>query len=31
LVTLAERVEIAEQKVGHRRTILVGDFNMNPF
>jgi hypothetical protein len=30
-VELARRVETEEQTVGHRRTILVGDFNMNPF
>lgn len=28
---LRQWVEAAEQKVGHDRTILVGDFNMNPF
>jgi endonuclease/exonuclease/phosphatase family metal-dependent hydrolase len=30
-VDLANRIGIEEEKVGHRRTILVGDFNMNPF
>jgi hypothetical protein len=28
---LARQIELVEQKAGHRRTILVGDFNMNPF
>jgi hypothetical protein len=28
---LARRIAIEEDKVGHRRTILVGDLNMNPF
>ena len=28
---LLSAVEDAEEKVGHDRTILVGDFNMNPF
>jgi hypothetical protein len=28
---LATQIELEEQKAGHRRTILVGDFNMNPF
>jgi hypothetical protein len=28
---LASDIEQAESKVGHRRTVLVGDFNMNPF
>jgi hypothetical protein len=28
---LARAIDVEEQKVGHRRTILVGDFNMNPF
>lgn len=28
---VASRVREAEQNVGHCRTILVGDFNMNPF
>lgn len=27
----AEIIRRAEEKVGHQRTILVGDFNMNPF
>jgi len=30
-VELARRIEVEEQTAGHRRTILVGDFNMNPF
>lgn len=28
---LARMVDAEERKAGHRRTILVGDFNMNPF
>ena len=28
---LARQIELEEQKAGHRRTILVGDFNVNPF
>jgi hypothetical protein len=28
---LARAIEHEEKKVGHRRTIPVGDFNMNPF
>ena len=28
---LARQIELEEQKAGHRRTILVGDFNMKPF
>jgi endonuclease/exonuclease/phosphatase family metal-dependent hydrolase len=28
---LANYIDQAESKVSHRRTILVGDFNMNPF
>lgn len=28
---LARQIRLEEDKVGHRRTILVGDFNMNPF
>jgi hypothetical protein len=28
---LARQIDLEEQKAGHRRTILVGDFNMNPF
>lgn len=28
---LAGQIEMEEQKAGHRRTILVGDFNVNPF
>lgn len=28
---LARQIDFEEQKAGHRRTILVGDFNMNPF
>ena len=28
---LAKQIELEEQKAGHRRTILVGDFNVNPF
>jgi len=30
-VRMARRIEEAEQRVGHRRTVLVGDLNMNPF
>ena len=30
-VELARSIEIEERTAGHRRTILVGDFNMNPF
>lgn len=30
-VRAAKHVEEAEQKIGHRRTIVVGDFNLNPF
>lgn len=30
-VDLAETIRGVEQKVGHRRTVLVGDFNMSPF
>ena len=25
------RIRMAENKVEHRRTVIVGDFNMNPF
>ncbi len=28
---LARRIADAEDRAGHRRTVLVGDFNMNPF
>lgn len=28
---LARNIATVEDKVGHRRTVLVGDFNMNPF
>jgi hypothetical protein len=28
---LAKRIESEEKKAGHQRTILVGDFNMDPF
>jgi endonuclease/exonuclease/phosphatase family metal-dependent hydrolase len=28
---LARDIALTEDKAGHRRTILVGDFNMNPF
>jgi hypothetical protein len=28
---LTRYIEVAEQKVGHSRTIVFGDFNMNPF
>lgn len=27
----SEMIKTAERKVGHARTVLVGDFNMNPF
>ncbi len=30
-VRLISIIEEAEQKVGHARTLIVGDFNMNPF
>lgn len=30
-VRLARIIETAEAKVGHSRTLLMGDFNMNPF
>jgi len=30
-VKLSESIIEAEEKIGHSRTILVGDFNMNPF
>lgn len=30
-VELARSIDAEEQTAGHRRTILVGDFNMNPF
>ncbi len=30
-VELARQIDLEEQKAGHRRTILVGDFNLNPF
>jgi hypothetical protein len=28
---LARQITVQEDRVGHRRTILIGDFNMNPF
>jgi len=28
---LARTISAVEDKIGHRRTVLVGDFNMNPF
>lgn len=28
---LARKIETVEEKIGHRRTIIVGDLNMNPF
>jgi len=28
---LARQIDLQEQQAGHRRTIVVGDFNMNPF
>lgn len=30
-VRLSEMICEAEQRVGHQRTVVVGDFNMNPF
>ena len=30
-VTLSESIKAAERRVGHARTVLVGDLNMNPF
>jgi exonuclease III len=30
-VNLAEKIIAVEEAAGHRRTVLVGDFNMNPF
>lgn len=30
-VDLADSLKLAEQQIGHSRTILVGDLNMNPF
>jgi hypothetical protein len=30
-VELANSIRSVEQKIGHTRTILVGDLNMNPF
>lgn len=30
-VALADSIRTAERLVGHSRTVLVGDFNMNPF
>jgi hypothetical protein len=30
-VELAQQIDTEEQRVGHRRTVVVGDFNMNPF
>jgi hypothetical protein len=28
---LADDLQVVEKSVGHQRTVLVGDFNMNPF
>src|SRR5262249_32918619 len=28
---LSRRIAVEEDRIGHRRTVLVGDFNMNPF
>ena len=30
-VELAQTIRSVEERIGHKRTILVGDFNMNPF
>jgi hypothetical protein len=30
-IDLARRIVAEEDRAGHRRTVLVGDFNMNPF
>jgi hypothetical protein len=30
-VALSQQLRQHEERVGHRRTILIGDFNMNPF
>lgn len=30
-VELAQTIRNVEERIGHKRTILVGDFNMNPF
>lgn len=30
-VRIASAIEHAEQQVGHSRTLVIGDFNMNPF
>ena len=30
-VPLSDAIKSAEDKIGHRRTVLVGDFNMSPF
>lgn len=30
-IELSESIKDAEQKYGHMRTIVIGDFNMNPF
>lgn len=30
-IELAERIAAEEDRAGHRRTVVVGDFNMNPF
>lgn len=30
-VEIASRISAIESEVGHQRTVLVGDFNMNPF
>jgi endonuclease/exonuclease/phosphatase family metal-dependent hydrolase len=30
-VELANSIKLQEEEVGHSRTVLVGDFNMNPF
>jgi hypothetical protein len=31
LVSFSQEVRLAEQEVRHRRTVIVGDLNMNPF
>jgi hypothetical protein len=31
IVEVASKIRIAESRVGHLRTVLVGDLNMNPF
>jgi hypothetical protein len=30
-IILADHIRKVEEKIGHSRTVLVGDFNMNPF